>query len=767
MRERRRVLGNRAIEIVGKNLEQLRSIADALSLGLSTDEMVQLREYFSSIGRNPSEIELQAMGQAWSEHCCYKSSKFYLKKYLSGLKREYVQLAMEDDAGVVDFDQEHVYVLKMESHNHPSAVEPYGGAATGVGGIIRDVLCMGAQPVALLDSLYFGIPDGPANGTLSQRFIMGRVVAGVRDYGNRLGIPNVAGSVYFHSSFNHNPLVNAGCVGIARKDDIVRSKISKVGDILILAGGRTGRDGIHGVNFASRDLDVDRGEDRRSVQLGNPIIEEPLIHAILEIVQERLIDGMKDLGGGGLSSSVGEMCFAGGTGAVIQLDNVLLKDRHMAPWEIWVSESQERMLLAADGKNLKRISEIFNSWDIEFATIGEVVDGSNLKIIYGGETIMDLPLSFLTSGPVYCRNYNVRERNEFTVDYPPEPLDYNIAVKELLSSLQVGSRWPVVRQYDFTVRGSTVVKPFSGTSTEQTHSDAAIIKPLLESERGLSLTSGSNPTICKIDPYAGTLNVLCEAYRNTVATGAEPHSVVDCLNFGDPENPSVMSDFVESLEAISKFCREMSLPVVSGNVSLYNDSGNQPIFPTPTIMMVGIIDSVYHALKSSFKNSSNIIYIIGKDEYNLNGSVYSQLRGAHGNAIPVPDLQELKNIGSLISQGAKMKLIESLHDISEGGLITSLCEMSFGNMVGFDVDLSVMAHGRTSFKLFSELGNRFVAEVRPENQDRFQNLFGGNAKKIGFTGGERAVVRDLSMVVVNMGIEDLKDAWNMALKDVF
>ena len=741
-------------------------ISDSLSLGLNLDEMTQLREYFSSIGRDPSEIELQAMGQAWSEHCCYKSSKFYLKKYFSGIKRDYVRLAMEDDAGVVDFDSDHVYVLKMESHNHPSAVEPYGGAATGVGGIIRDVLCMGAQPVALLDSLYFGIPGGPQNGPLSQKFITGRIVAGVRDYGNRLGIPNVSGSVYFNECYNHNPLVNAGCVGIARRDDIVRSRISKTGDILILAGGRTGRDGIHGVNFASKDLDIQRNENIRSVQLGNPIIEEPLIHAILDIVEEKLVDGMKDLGGGGLSSSVGEMCFSGGTGAEVLLDKVLLKDESMEPWEIWISESQERMLLAVDSKNLQRISEIFNSWDIEFSVIGKVIQGQVMNIYYKGELILDLPLSFLTSGPVYCRHYTMRERNEATVEYPPEPSDYNSALRDVLSSIQVGSRWPVVRQYDFTVRGSTVVKPFSGTSTEQTHSDATIIKPLENSMKGLSLTSGSNPLLCHLDPYAGTLNVLCEAYRNILATGSMPHSIVDCLNFGNPENSHAMGDFVESVEAISYFCRKMELPVVSGNVSLYNDSGGSTIFPTPTIMMVGLIPDVSKAVKTPFRNKGDSIYLIGKDEFNINGSVYSQLRGVSGTAVPIPDLQELSEISILVMKGAEDGLFESLHDISEGGFITAICEMAFGNMIGFSVDLSEMKHGRTAFKLFSEMGNRFIAAVRPENEEKFTKLFGKIARKIGITGGKRAVVHDLAMTVIDLDIEDLKMSWNSALKDV-
>ncbi|MCL5791196.1 MAG: AIR synthase-related protein, partial [Candidatus Thermoplasmatota archaeon] len=343
------------------------------------------KHYFTALGRDPTETELQAMGQAWSEHCCYKSSKLYLKKFLSGLKTEYTILAMEDDAGVVRIRDDLAYVLKMESHNHPSAVEPYGGAATGVGGILRDVLCMGAQPIAVIDSLYLGNGRGRRpKGSINNTFMVNNIVGGIRDYGNRVGIPTVAGSLFFGEEFEGTPLVNAGCVGITREKNISRSRVSSSDDVLILAGGKTGRDGIHGVNFASRNLETEDKENRKAVQLGNPIVKEPLIKAILEANSQGLIAGMKDLGGGGLSSAAGEMCLAGGAGGEINLDSVLLKEKDMQPWEIWISESQERMLLAVKERDVRAVSEIMERWGIDNSVIGKSASGKRMRLYFRG-----------------------------------------------------------------------------------------------------------------------------------------------------------------------------------------------------------------------------------------------------------------------------------------------------------------------------------------------------------------------------------------------
>lgn len=758
----RQEIYSEVIEIREKTDGELSEISSAMSLGLSAEEMSRLSDYFRGIGRDPSDVELQAMAQAWSEHCCYKSSKFYLKKYFSNLDKHDAILAMEDDAGVVSFDDEYAYVLKMESHNHPSAIEPYGGAATGVGGIIRDVLCMGAQPVALLDSIYFGEVWARdwKDPSLHPRFILDNVVAGIRDYGNRVGLPNVAGSVDFDPSFNHSPLVNAGCLGIARKDRIVRSFVSKIGDIFILAGGRTGRDGIHGVNFASATLKEESGRNRSVVQLGNPIIKEPLIHAILEANDAGLIDGMKDLGGGGLSSSVGEMCLSGGVTAEIDLEKVLLKEPNMKPWEIWVSESQERMLLAIDPSNLARIEKIFNSWDIEFSVIGTILPGKNLVLKYKGTKVLDLDLEFLTSGPVYCRNYEIPQRKEIDYVLPADNMDLKDLVKRFLAHPENCSRLNITRQYDHTVRGDTVIRPMSGLPNHETHSDAAVIKPLDHSMRGITLTAGSRYNMVAVDPRGGTFGTMTEAYLNVLVTGAKPGSVVDCLNLGNPEDPVVMGQLIQISSAISEFCRKMRLPVVAGNVSLYNQYSGNNIKPVPNIMMVGIIADVSMAVSSDFKDEGDIIYIIGRESSNLGGSSLLKFLGRTSTSVPWFDMDELAEISEKYLALSSTGIVKAAHDISSGGLIQTLFEMAFGSDLGFDVDISDISGSRTLEKLFGEGGERIVLEIAPSDEAMFlEKLKGLSVTRIGSTIKGTVIVRDMGITVLSGSVDEFRDPW--------
>ena len=748
------------VSLIGLEDSRLPAVSKRMKLGLSADEMIMLKNYFLSLGRDPKDIEVHAMAQAWSEHCCYKSSKFYLKKYLSGLRQEYVILAMEDDAGVVEFDAEHVYVLKMESHNHPSAIEPYGGAATGVGGIIRDVLCMGAQPVALLDSLFFGdLKSGHGEGQLDQRFVFNRAVAGIRDYGNRMGIPTVAGSLAFDRSYSGNPLINAGCIGIARRKDIVRSRVTQAGDLLVVAGGKTGRDGIHGVNFASRSVSGKREDDIGSVQLGNPVTEEALTHAVLEATEAGILDGMKDLGGGGLSSAVGELCYAGGLSAVVSLDRVPLKEVDMQPWEIWVSESQERMLMAISEKNLPLLDEILETWGLDHAVIARVKEGSNLRIEFHGETVLDLDLAFMTSGPVYCRNYTLPEKKEFTRIQPKEPADLNSLALEMLADFNICSREPVTRTYDFTVRGSTIVGPLTGSIDAETHSDAAVIKPLEDSFRGLVLTSDSRPIMVAGDPYRGTLNTLSEAYRNILVSGGFPHSVVDSMNYGNPEDPKQLGKFVESLRAIRDFCQKFSLPVVSGNVSLYNQNRDQNIKPTPVIFMTGIIDDVRETIPSFFTGEGNSIYLLGNEDGDLSGSCLLHHLGYEETGAPFVDLEELsglrKNMDALISNN----IILAAHDISDGGLFVALAEMAFGRSIGVSVDISETNGGRPLNKLFAEGGNRILIEVAPEKEKMLNSIVTTTIKKLGTTIGDRIMIENVNMNLIDIKVEDAKKAW--------
>ena len=750
------------VDITGKTTADLKQISANLSLGLSADEMTMLEGYFSGLGRNPTDVEIQAMAQAWSEHCCYKSSKFYLKKYFSGLEKYDAILAMEDDAGVISFDEDYAYVIKMESHNHPSAVEPYGGAATGVGGIIRDILCMGAQPVALLDSIYFGeVWSGEwVSRSLHPRFIMNNVVSGIRDYGNRVGIPNVAGSADFDPSFNHSPLVNAGCVGIVRKDKVVRSLISKTGSILILAGGRTGRDGIHGVNFASATLGEESGQNKSVVQLGNPILKEPLIHAILEANDGNLIIGMKDLGGGGLSSSVGELCLAGGVSAVVDLENVLLKEDNMKPWEIWISESQERMLLAIDPANLPAISDIFRLWDIEFSVIGNVVAGTNLILRYRGEEVLNLDLNFLTSGPVYCRTYELPVRNRLEYVLPAETFELKGLLKDFLGSPMNCSRFNITRQYDHTVRGDTIIRPMTGKPSRETHSDAAVIKPVENSMRGLALTAGSRFDMVSIDPMGGTFGTMTEAYLNLLVTGAKPNSVVDCLNLGNPEEPEIMGQLVDIVSAMSEFCKKMQLPVVAGNVSLYNQYAGINIKPVPNILMAGIVKDLTKAVSVDFKGEGNVIFIIGRESSNLGGSQLLKYLKIESGTVPWFDIPELADISKAYLEAVDRDIILSGHDVSSGGIIQALLEMSFGSDIGFAVDLSGVSGARTLEKMFAEGGERIIAEISPQMKDAFLDIFKNiQVTEIGKTLKEHVTVTDNEMQVIDGTVNEFRESW--------
>lgn len=753
---------SQTVQLLDADRKTLEQISIDMSIGLSAEEMSMLQNYFSKLGRNPTDVEMQAMAQAWSEHCCYKSSKFYLKKYFSGLEKYDAILAMEDDAGVVSFDDEYAYVVKMESHNHPSALEPYGGAATGVGGILRDILCMGAQPVGLLDSIYFGeVWNNSLKGKgLHPRFVLNNVVGGIRDYGNRVGIPNIAGSVEFDKCFNNSPLVNAGCIGIVRKDRISRSLISKVGDLLLLVGGRTGRDGIHGVNFASAIL-TEGSEERKSVvQLGNPIIKEPLIHAVLEANEAGLIDGMKDLGGGGLSSSVGEICLAGGVSAVVQLDRVLLKEEGMRAWEIWVSESQERMLLAISPENLSSISTIFNNWDIEFSIIGEVVPGTSLVLKYNEEQVLDLDLNFLTSGPVYCRNYELPEREMLEYVIPPEDVDLKQFLIKFLNDPSNCTRENIIRQYDHTVRGDTVIRPLTGMPNGETHSDASVIKPLGHSMKGLAVTAGSRYDMVAADPMSGTFGTMTEAYLNVLVTGAKPSSVVDCLNMGNPEEPKIMGQLIQVLESMSEFCRKLELPVVAGNVSLYNQYSGKNIKPVPNIMMVGVLEDISRAISADFKESGNHIFIIGRESSSLGGSQYLKFRNISSTTLPWFDMEELKLISEKYMEAYSRELILSAHDVSSGGLIQTLLEMSFGFNLGFEVDLTDVSDARTFEKIFSEGGERIVVEVRPENREDFLRAFDDvRTTEIGKTTDGEIRLVDRNLTFLEGMVPEFKEPW--------
>lgn len=748
---------------------ELMEISRSMGLALNREEMLRIRSYFRDLGRDPTDVELQAIGQAWSEHCCYKSSKYVLKKYIIGIDAPQVFLVGED-AGVVEFDSDHVYVFKMESHNHPSFVEPYGGAATGVGGIIRDILCMGAKPLALVDSIFFGRLDYPYDGlqkgTKHPRFLFNGVVSGIRDYGNRVGIPTVSGLTYFHNSFLNNILVNVGCVGVCRKRDVIHSRVDRVNENLVLVGGKTGRDGIHGVTFASKVFGREENIEKTAVQLGNPIIKEPLIHAVLQAVDEKIVDGMKDLGGGGLSSVVGEMCLAGGVGAEVHLERVPLKESNMAPWEIWISESQERMMIAVSDENLQRLMDIFRYWGLEASVIGRTIKEKVLRLFYHDIKVMDLDLNFITSGPVYCRPYIIRYPSQVVIDeIPPEP-NYKHIFENVLQHPNVSSKSSVIRQYDHEVKGNTVVKPMAGIIGMETHSDASVIKPLTNRYRGIAITSTSNPMLTSLDPYWGSMSIFDEAVRNLVSSNAIPHSMADNLNLGNPENPEVMGQLYEVARGLGDAARYMGIPYVSGNVSLYNENMGISIPPTPTLMAIGIVKDVRRVVTTPFKEEGNLVFLVNETRREMGGSIYYDVLGINSTLVPRVRIEELREITDKLLKAMGRGYIKSCHDVSEGGLAVTLAEMAIGSGLGIDADLSSMEFMRPDFKLFSESNTRWVVEVNAENEKDFIEIFKGTKiHRIGRVNTEGIIsIRDGRRLLVKEEIDRIRDSWGGAIE---
>ena len=749
--------------------EELKRMSDDMGLSLNLEEMKRIKRYFVAKKREPTDVELQSIAQAWSEHCCYKSSKRILQKFIFGIEAPQNMLVIKEDAGVVEFDEEHAYVVAFESHNHPSAVEPYGGAATGIGGIVRDVICMGAQPIALIDPLFFGQLSHPDEklpvGIKHPRFLFNGVVSGIGDYGNRIGIPTCAGMVYFDDGYVGNCVVNVGCVGIMNKADLSRSR-AKPGEVLVLVGGKTGRDGIHGVTFASVELTGEE-ESRSAVQVGDPITKEPLMHAISEANELGLISGMKDLGGGGLSCAVSEMSHAGGCGADVHLERVKLKEEGLDGWEIWVSESQERFLIAVSGDNVEGLLAIFDKWDIDAVVIGQTFKKRpQVRIFYEGELIFEMDTDFLVACPIYERPKEIRNKEEEEVSIE-EPKDYNEVLTRLLAAPNITSREGIIRQYDHEVRASTVLKPMQGVIGKQTHGDAAVIKPLEESYKGLAITSDVNPSFCKLNPFWGAASAIDEVCRNLTAVGAVPHSLADCLNFGNPEKPDRLGDFYECCRGLGYMASSLGVPFVSGNVSFYNESAamDESIPPTPAVLGIGICEDVRECITVDVKEADgNLLYVIGETKAELGGSEYYRLRHIEGGIVPRTEPEVLMQSMNALREAMQAGLIASCHDISEGGLAIAVCEMLIGGDIGASIDLAGVNPGmRSDYKLFSESNTRWVVEVWREEKRRFEDLMKERSvyvSKIGETVGEKKVgICDGNKELVEISLEEVREAW--------
>lgn len=754
--------------------EDLKRISDGMGLALNLEEMKRIKRYFVAKKREPTDVELQSIAQAWSEHCCYKSSKKILQEFIFGIEAPQSILVIKEDAGVLEFDKEHAYVVAFESHNHPSAIEPYGGAATGIGGIVRDVVCMGAQPIALIDPLFFGHLDYGYEKLPEEvkhpRFLFEGVVSGISDYGNRIGIPTCVGMVYFDDGYVGNCVVNVGCVGVMKKAHLRRS-MAKQDEVLVLVGGKTGRDGIHGVTFASVELTGEE-EFRSAVQLGDPITKEPLMHAILEANERGLISGMKDLGGGGLSCAVSEMCHAGGCGADIYLERVKLKEKGLSAWEIWVSESQERFLIAGSRKKVDELLAIFEKWDVDAVIIGQTqtFKKSLIRIFFEGELVFELDTDFLVACPVYERpkEIKIKEKGEVLVE---EPKDYNEVLKMLLAAPNIASRECVIRQYDHEVRASTVLKPMQGIIGKETHGDAAVIKPLEESYKGLAITSDVNPSFCKLNPFWGAASAVDEVCRNLTAVGAVPHSFADCLNFGNPEKPDRMGEFYECCRGLGYMASSLGVPFVSGNVSFYNESAvmNESIPPTPTILGIGLCEDVRECITVDIKEAGDFLYVIGETKEELGGSEYYKLRDVEGGFVPRTDPAVLIRSMKALRDAMDLRLIASCHDVSEGGLAVAVCEMLLGGDIGASIDIRGMnPELRSDYKLFSESNSRWVVEVWKEEKRRFEDILKRRevyATKLGETVGEKRVcIYNRNKELVDLALEEVRGAWLSGLE---
>jgi phosphoribosylformylglycinamidine synthase len=745
---------------------ELQELSSESGTALSLDEMHRIRDFFREKGRSPTDVELQSIGQAWSEHCCYKSSKVFLKEYVFGINTK--QVIDRGDAGVMEFDKDHAYALRIESHNHPSAVEPYGGAATGIGGIIRDVLCMGAQPIALVDPLFFGPLDYPFHklprGIKHPKYLFGGVVAGIRDYGNRVGLPTVSGGVWFDESYVGNCLVNVGCIGIAEKKNIRRNAVRGPGDILVLVGGRTGRDGIHGVTFASAVLTKEsETESRGAVQLGDPIMKEPVIHAVLEANDRGLVNGMKDLGGGGLSCVVGEIALAGGCGAEVDLSKVPLKEEGLAPWEIWVSESQERMMLSVSPRNVDEVLHIFKLWDVPATPIGKVIPQKSVRLYFQQEKVFDLELEFLTAGPVYCRPCTVEEKSRTKAERIPKAKDrYDRDLLKLLARPNICNKDWVIRQYDHEVRASTVIKPLQGKLGHSSHGDAAVLKPVEDSFRGLAIATASNPFAVGSNPYRGGKICVDEMCRNLASVGARPHSFTDCLNFGNPEKPDRLWLFREAVRGMGEVAEALKIPIPSGNVSFYNEAPTGAVLPTPTLLGCGIVRDIRKCVTTDLKHEGNTIALIGPTEPEMGASEYYRMNGSHSSKVPDVDIAVLRAGLDVVIGGIERGAIVSCHDVSDGGLAVCLAEMCIGGDIGADMDLSKMDGLRSDVRLFSEAPSRWVVELKKGKEKQVPRDRKTKMVRLGTVGGDSLTISS-NKRLVDLDVDKLADAFNGTL----
>ncbi|WP_152365675.1 phosphoribosylformylglycinamidine synthase subunit PurL [Microlunatus speluncae] len=701
------------VENASKTPDQALPWAD---LGLKADEYERI---VAILERRPTAAELAMYSVMWSEHCSYKSSKVHLRRF-GELTQETpvgkMLAGIGENAGVIDVGQGYAVTFKIESHNHPSYVEPFQGAATGVGGIVRDILAMGARPVGVMDSLRFGPLDAPDTAR-----VLPGVVAGVGQYGNCLGLPNIGGEVGFDTTYLGNPLVNALCVGVLRHEDLHLAKATGTGNKVILYGAATGGDGIGGVSvLASETFDSDGPAKRPSVQVGDPFMEKLLIECTLEVFAAEIVSGIQDLGGAGLSCATSELASAGDGGMHVDLDLVPLRDSTLSPEEILMSESQERMMAVVEPGNVDKFLEICQKWDVQATVIGEVTDSDRLVINWHGETIVDVPPRTVAhEGPVYERPLarpawqdEVQARTVDDLVRPQTGAELADTLLRLLGSDQLCDRSWVTDQYDRYVRGNSVLAQ---------PDDAGMIRIDEQTGLGVALATDCNGRFCYLDPYRGAQLALAEAYRNVAVSGAKPVAVSDCLNFGSPEEPAVMWQFSEAIRGLVDACAVLGTPVTGGNVSFYNQTGETAILPTPVIGVLGVIDDVARRTPSGFQQAGDMIFLLGRTADELAGSAWAGVVHDHlGGLPPALDLEHEQRLAELLISGARKGILASAHDLSDGGLGQAMVEAMLRRDLGAQI---VLPAGLAPFvSLFSETTGRVLISVRPETRAEFLGL---------------------------------------------
>ncbi len=691
------------------------TVETAKSLGLLPEEFDKICEI---MGRTPNFTELSIFSVMWSEHCSYKNSITYLKKLPRDGKRLLVG-AGEENAGLVDIGDGLACCFKIESHNHPSAIEPFQGAATGVGGIQRDIFTMGARPIASLNSLRFGDLSSPH----MRRLVKG-VVEGIGHYGNCFGVPTVGGEVYFNDCYNHDILVNAMSAGIVKVGETISATAEGVGNPVFIVGSSTGKDGIHGATFASADLDENSADDLPSVQVGDPFQEKLLLEATLEVIATGAVVGMQDMGAAGIICSTSEMSAKGGVGMIINLNEVPKRQQNMKDWEILLSESQERMLIVVQKGEEQKVLDVFDKWDLQCAEIGVVTDTGRLKFFYHGEKVADVPAEPLVLGggaPVYQREFSTPqyfvEIEKYNIDAIAQPSDLLEIAKNLWNSPNIASKRWVYEQYDSMVR--------TGTMTTNEPADAALVR-VNGTRKALALTTDCNSAYVYADPYKGGLIAVAEAARNIVCSGGEPVAITNCLNFGNPYMPEVYYQFVYALQGMGDACRRFDTPVTGGNVSFYNqmqqDGKTVPVFPTPTIGMLGLLDDYDNRMSLDFKAEGDVIYLVGTSRNDISSSEYlMRFHGVKHSPAPYFDLEEEVNMQNVIKNLIKNKMVQSAHDVSEGGLFVTLMESGMPRGLGFEIDKPSNTEGvRLDAYLFGESQSRVVVSIKPTETADFE-----------------------------------------------